>query len=121
MPLELRKDRNGKIRNHWYGRYEANGKRYCVNLGVEIRGKIPASLKQFGDIAFERSRAEAQLKLKHLIEEVHSTKNASDLLKCAYEISQGGKYPWRIWRNPGRNYHVLEPLQSVMRWNVCVG
>lgn len=95
MPLELRKDRNGKIRNHWYGRYEANGKRYCVNLGVEIRGKIPASLKQFGDIAFERSRAEAQLKLKHLIEEAHSTKNASDLLKRAYEISQGvkGKYP----------------------------
>ena len=60
MPLELRKDRNGKIRNHWYGRYEANGKRYCVNLGVEVRGKIPTSLKQFGDIAFERSRAEAQ-------------------------------------------------------------
>ena len=91
MPLELRKDRNGKIRNHWYGRYEANGKRYCVNLGVEVRGKIPTSLKQFGDIAFERSRAEAQLKLKHLIEEVHSTKNASDLLKRAYEISQGVK------------------------------
>ena len=91
MPLELRKDRNGKIRNHWYGRYEANGKRYCVNLGVEIRGKIPTSLKQFGDIAFERSRAEAQLKLKHLIEEAHSTKNASDLLKRAYEISQGVK------------------------------
>ena len=48
-------------------------------------------MKQFGDIAFERSRAEAQLKLKHLIEEAHSTKNASDLLKRAYEISQGVK------------------------------
>ena len=119
MPLELRKDRNGKIRNHWYGRYEANGKRYCVNLGVEVRGKIPTSLKQFGDIAFERSRAEAQLKLKHLIEEAHSTKNASDLLKRAYEISQGVKVK-EIWRNPGRDYRVLEPLQSVMRWNVCV-
>lgn len=45
--LEIRKDKNGKIRNLRYGRYKVNGKRYCVNLEVEIRGKIQATLKQF--------------------------------------------------------------------------
>lgn len=89
MPLELRKDRNGKIRNHWYGRYEANGKRYCVNLGVEIRGKIPtllaflvecASSMRYFNCASARERSNAI-----------SPNCFNDLLKRAYEISQGVK------------------------------
>ncbi len=65
MPLELRTQRDGRLRRKWYGRYEANGHRYTVNLGVKILGTPAASLslKEEGDGAFERSRATAQAKL----------------------------------------------------------
>jgi hypothetical protein len=60
MREEIRKGRNGKLRKSWYGNYEINGKRHCINLGVEIRGVAPESLRNFGDVLFEWTRVKAQ-------------------------------------------------------------
>ena len=32
MPLRQRKQRDGRLRENWYARYEVNGKRFTVNL-----------------------------------------------------------------------------------------
>jgi hypothetical protein len=45
MLLEIQRGKS----SWWYGRVEANGKYYSKNLGVEVRGRIPASLKELGD------------------------------------------------------------------------
>ena len=62
MSIELRTGRNGKLRSTWYGRYDVNGKRYTINLGVKVAGEPPVSLslREEGDKAFERSRAQAK-------------------------------------------------------------
>ncbi len=92
MPLEYRKQRDGSIRNVWFGRFEIEGKRYCYNLGVKITGRMPVSgsLKEEGDGAFERSRSAAQAKLDNLIEEARSRSNAAGLVEKIYEIRTGG-------------------------------
>jgi hypothetical protein len=61
MPLELRIEKRGQtrcVRPFWYGRFEVNGDRQCLNLGVKVRGTPPASLslRDLGDMDFERSR-----------------------------------------------------------------
>ena len=65
MPLELRIEKRGRsrcVRPFWYGRFEVNGDRQCLNLGVKVRGIPPASLslKDLGDMDFERSRETAR-------------------------------------------------------------
>lgn len=84
MSLELRKDSNW-----WYGRFKANNRRHCVNLGVEVRGNRPKSLKKEGDSAFERSRATAQAKLDQLAAEAKSKSVAQQHLQKLYEIKSG--------------------------------
>jgi integrase len=44
----------------WYARPVIRGKRIFVNLGVEVRGRRPASLRELGDRDFEESRRAAQ-------------------------------------------------------------
>jgi integrase len=44
----------------WYGRPLVQGKRLFVNLGVEVKGRRPASLRVLGDQEFEASRKSAQ-------------------------------------------------------------
>lgn len=91
MPLELRTQRDGRIREMWYGRYELNGKLHYVNLGVKIAGTPPASrsLRDLGDTAFEKSRATAQAKLDKIIEEARSSSNAIHLVEKLYEMKTG--------------------------------
>ena len=57
MPIELRTQRDGSLRDTWYGRYEINGKRFYLNLGVKWAGTPPESrsLRDTGDSLFERS------------------------------------------------------------------
>lgn len=66
MSTELRTGRGGKLRSTWYGRYEVKGKRYTINLGVKVSGMPPKSrsLRDEGDKAFERSRTQANERLK---------------------------------------------------------
>ncbi len=91
MSIELRTGRNGKVRSTWYGRYDVNGKRYTINLGVKIAGTPPASmsLREEGDKAFERSRAQANERLNQIIEEARRKHDSAHLVERIYEIKTG--------------------------------
>ena len=89
MGIELRKQRNGELRPTWYGRYEANGKRYTVNLGIKIRGMPPESLRELGDLVFEKSRSRAKAKLDSIIEEARRPGSSAHLVERIYEMKTG--------------------------------
>lgn len=91
MPLELRIEKNGRVRPFWYGRFEVNGQRQCVNLGVKVKGTPPPSLslKDEGDMDFERSRAVARERLGSVIEEARSKQGTVRLVERLYEIKVG--------------------------------
>jgi integrase len=91
MSIELRTGRNGKLRSTWYGRYDVNGKRYTINLGVKIAGTPPASmsLREEGDKVFERSRAQANGRLNQIIEEARRKHDSAHLVERIYEIKTG--------------------------------
>ncbi len=91
MPIELRQGRNGKLRGTWYGRYEVNGRRLTINLGVKVAGQPPKSLslRDTGNAAFERSRTLAQAKLEEIIGEARRTQGAVHLAERIYEIKTG--------------------------------
>src|ERR1700722_15577944 len=94
MPLELRIEKRGKsrsVRSFWYGRFEINGNRQCLNLSVKVRGTPPASLslKDLGDMDFERSRETARVKLESVIEEARTKQGSMRLVEKLYEIKVG--------------------------------
>ncbi|MGB7769985.1 MAG: tyrosine-type recombinase/integrase, partial [Verrucomicrobiia bacterium] len=91
MPLELRIEKNGRVRPFWYGRFEINGKRQCLNLGVKVKGTPPASLslRDEGDMDFERSRVAARSKLDSVIEEARTKQGSVRLVEKLYEIKTG--------------------------------
>ena len=91
MPIELRTQRDGKLRKHWYGRYSLSGRRHYLNLGVRVLGAPPASLslRDEGDGAFERSRAAAQAKLDSIVEETRTKRDSTRLVEKIYEIKTG--------------------------------
>lgn len=94
MPLELRIEKRGQsrcVRPFWYGRFEVNGDRQCLNLGVKVRGIPPASLslKDLGDMDFERSRETARAKLESVIEEARTKQGSVRLVEKLYEIKVG--------------------------------
>ena len=94
MSIELRIGRNGKLRSNWYAKYASGGKRYSINLGVRVAGNPPASLslKEEGDRAFERSRAQAHEKLKQVIEEAQRRNDSAHLAERIYEIKAGERF-----------------------------
>lgn len=94
MPLELRIEKRGETRNvrpFWYGRFEVNGDRQCLNLGVKVRGIPPPSLslKDLGDMDFERSREAARVKLDGVIEEARTKQGSVRMVEKLYEIKVG--------------------------------
>jgi len=91
MPLELRRQRDGSLRDTWYGRFEVDGKLQYVNLNVRVAGTPPASrsLRDEGDTAFERSRATAQAKLDGIVEDARSKQGSERLVEKLYEIKTG--------------------------------
>jgi integrase len=66
-----------------------DGKRHFINLGVEVKGKVPENLREQGDMAFECSRTLAAAKMKELLLEARSTKTAKHHLQELYEIKAG--------------------------------
>lgn len=86
MTLEIRKDAKW-----FYGRPMIDGKREFVNLGVEIRGRRPKSLRGQGDVAFERSRERALLKLKEVTGEFRKKGQSEELLQKIHAIRTGSK------------------------------
>jgi len=91
MPLEFRRQRDGRLRDIWFGAFEINGKRYGINLGVKIAGTPPASLslKDKGDTEYEVSRMAALAKLEHFIEEARKKSHTEHLVEKLYEIKTG--------------------------------
>ena len=90
MGLELKRDKNHNLRaKWWYGRYMINGQRHFINLGVEVKGTVPKSLRKQGNTAFECSRTLAAAKLRVLISEATSKKTAAHHLQELYEIKAG--------------------------------
>ena len=71
MPLEFRKQRDGRLRDVWFGRFEINGERFCYNLGIKIAGTPPKSMSlivlkhyfQPGQEAFRQALQSAMPKL----------------------------------------------------------
>ncbi len=90
MALEIIRKNDKTLKSKWwYGRYEVNGVKKNVNLGIEIKGKIPTTLREIGDPLFERSRAQAQVALDSLIFEARSKKTAEKYLEDLYELKSG--------------------------------
>ena len=94
MSLELRIEKKGRVRRvrpFWYGRFEINGDRQCLNLGIKIKGTPPPSLslKDEGNMDFERSRVVAQAKLDSVIEEARTKQGSVRLVEKLYEIKTG--------------------------------
>lgn len=115
MPLTLKRGRDGSFRKHWYGVIQINGKRIVENLNVRVRGTPPESLRDEGNAAFEKSRAEAQEKLEEL-KKKHATKGRADHLLERLIESKTGKtveyvrladLPMR-WRSIPRTSRVKE-------------
>ena len=81
MPLEFRRQRDGRLRDIWFGAFEINGKRYGINLGVKIAGTPPASLslRDKGDTEYEVSRTAALAKLEHFIEDARKKNHTEHL------------------------------------------
>lgn len=91
MKLELKRQRDGiRLRPYWYGRFEVDGKRRSVTLG-KFTGKPPESLSlaDFGDPAFEKSRADALTELKIRAKEAGEKREASHWVKRLHEIQYG--------------------------------
>ena len=90
MGLEITRKKDGTLRSkYWYGRFEVNGKTKSVSLNVEIKGRVPTTLREIGNPVFERSRAQAQVKLDELIREARSHKAAEKHLQDLYELKSG--------------------------------
>lgn len=84
MPLELK-----PTSNWFYGRFEVNGKRMFVNLGVPIKGQRPTTLRVQGDVEFECARTRAQIELEKRIEESKRQTTAESTLRKIYEAKTG--------------------------------
>jgi len=128
MPIELRMQRDGSLRDTWYGRYEINGKRFYLNLGVKLAGSPPESrsLRDAGDALFERSRATALAKLESIVDEARSKKNSAQLIEKLYEMKTGEKLDsvklanldseWtKIPRNRPAKARYAEECQAALR------
>ena len=49
MGLEITRKKDGTLRSkYWYGRFEINGQTKCMSLDVEIKERIPATLRKEG-------------------------------------------------------------------------
>ncbi|OIQ90079.1 tyrosine recombinase XerC [mine drainage metagenome] len=77
--------------NYFYARIQAGGKRLFFSLRVKIEGHPPASLKEEGDIIFERSRARAQAKLERISEELTSRATREELAQRVLEARTGSR------------------------------
>ena len=84
MPLELR-----KTSNWWYGRYQSGGRLQCLNLGIPVEGRRPASISDAGDLQFERSRGHAQEALDRLLLDVRRQKTEIQILEDLYRARTG--------------------------------
>ncbi|MEI6149351.1 MAG: tyrosine-type recombinase/integrase [bacterium] len=91
MALMLKRQRNGSLRDEWYGVYTEDGRRKVVNLDVKIQGVPPASLAvgDLGNKDFEASRKEATKALVEYVEAAQHKGRAEHLTERLIESKSG--------------------------------
>lgn len=87
MSLELRRG----VSEWWYGTFKINGRKFTKNLGIKVQGVVPPSLREMGDIVFERSRAKAQAASEKFQEELKRRSSAEELVQTIHEIRTGAR------------------------------
>jgi integrase len=87
MSLELRR----KNSEWWYGKFKVNGRTFTKSLAVKVEGVIPPTIRQTGDIVFERSRARAQAAMEKFQEELKRRSAAEELVQTIHEIRTGAR------------------------------
>lgn len=87
MALELHYPRS----KWWYGRVAIGERRILKNLAVEVRGNVPPTLTELGDMAFERTRAKAQATLEKLQLDLKKRSSAEELVQTIHEIRTGSR------------------------------
>ncbi len=115
MGLVILKGRNGQDRPSWYGEYVEEGKRRLLNLNVPIVGGRPASLRDVGDAAFERSRGQAEKELSTFLKELRAKGRAEHLTERLIESKTGKAVQYtqidmlsERWRKLGRETAASE-------------
>jgi len=119
MGLMLKKQRDGSLRDCWYGVYaESDGTRKVVNLNVKWKGTPPESLRvrDPGDRKFEDSRKKALAELATYADEARRKGRAEHLTERLIESKTGRTVEYaRLdelgtkWRNLGRETPAGEP------------
>lgn len=89
MGLKLIKD-GGVVRRAWYGQYKEGGRYRAIRLTTPMRGeRIPSSLAERGDEAFERSREAAQAEFDRFEAERGIKGGAEHLTEALIESKTG--------------------------------
>jgi len=105
MSVKLMRQRDGRLRAHWYGVYEDDGAKVTINLGVKWRGELPASgsMRDKGDADFEKSREKAEEELTKHLEPIRHKGRADHLTERLIESKTGRRVEYaRIEELPGR-------------------
>lgn len=87
MSLELRRG----VSEWWYGKFKVNGRKFTKNLAVKVQGVVPPTLREMGDIVFERSRAKAQAAMEKFQEDLKRRSAAEELVQTIHEIRTGSR------------------------------
>ncbi len=92
MGLMLIRKKDGGLKSQWwYGSHEIGGTKKVFKLGVPVTGKVPASLRDSGDAAFEQSRGKAQGALDGMLYKLRERQNEVALTERLIELKTGGK------------------------------
>jgi integrase len=92
MLVLLKKYADGRLRKHWYGKFERNGRTHVVTL-CRWSGQPPASLKSndSGDEKFEASRRQAVRELQELVTQRRSRADEEYLAQKIHQLHYGAK------------------------------
>lgn len=107
MGLMLKRQKDGTLRDHWYGLYfDLNGQRRVVNLNIKLGGTPPGSfrVKDRGDAKFEASRIRAQIELDKFSAESRSKALSDNLIQKL------------ISNTTGKEIELIEINQLKERW-----
>ena len=85
MALEIQRGKS----KWYYARITVNGKKFYQNLRVRIEGTPPKSLREEGDVAFERSRLKAMVKHDELELKLKAQGNTEELYQKILEARTG--------------------------------
>ena len=120
MRVEVRRGRNGKPRSCWYGVYKYGGKKRTINLGVKVKGLVPEISSEQGDLEFEKTRVQAQEKLKTIIDELKSRKSSDYILEKIYEQKTGNEVPSVLLDNLAETWLALPRRDQLsQKYIVC--